>query len=451
MATKSTELQPSYEVNIIATVAENTVCFHFYDPAVSVSGGTSFELIADSCRHDETCRFLCSSPRPVHETFERLAVAGCQIRVEKPVNGGHEASECVASEKVTFPFRSQEGSLSEQWYPVGFSNDLKPNQTMRQVVLGVPVLVWRIEAGTLHGFVDICPHRHAQLSRGVADELGLTCPYHGWRFGSDGQCNHIPVSLPDNTPNDRISLTSIPTCEHGGIIWSWLGDPSSVAAPPQELDGYEQSAGWRMTRAARVFPFDLDDVVENFMDFAHTPIVHPGLIRGISSAKERGVTIEIGETTVKAVHDPVDEKVGLLSGLVVPRGKLVQHSDTFSLPGNVKVEYWFGNDEPKFFAFLGMTPVSANETLILITIGVRFGWLNPLISLALPRLIRRVLDQDERILAEQRGNLDLVSNLSRRSLQSDAVDATVRAMRAHVRDPAKPRPQPGNRRIHVRV
>lgn len=206
-----------------------------------------------------------------------------------------------------------------------------------------------------------------------------------------------------------------------------------------------------MTRAARVFPFDLDDVVENFMDFAHTPIVHPGLIRGISSAKERGVTIEIGETTVKAVHDPVDEKVGLLSGLVVPRGKLVQHSDTFSLPGNVKVEYWFGNDEPKFFAFLGMTPVSPNETLILITIGVRFGWLNPLISLALPRLIRRVLDQDERILAEQRGNLDLVSNLSRRSLQSDAVDATVRAMRAHVRDPAKPRPQPGNRRIHVRV
>ena len=360
------------------------------------------------------------------------------------MRNGNETAE------ATFPLLAQQGGLIEHWYPVGFSDDLQRNQAIRQVVLGVPILVWRKEDANVCGFVDICPHRQAQLSQGSIDQFGLTCPYHGWRFGSEGQCNHIPGAPANTTPHETISLRSVPVCEHGRMIWAWMGQ-NSPSSPPRDLESFPRDADWCFTRARRIFPYALDDVIENFMDFAHTPVVHPGLIRGISAAKERGVTIETSELSVRAVHDPVDEKVGFLSSLIVPRGKLVQHADTFTIPGKVKVEYWFGDDAPKFFAFLGMTPITEKETLILLTLGTRFGWLNPLIALALPRLIRKVLDQDDRILAQQRANLDLIANRSARSLSTDAVDVTVRALRSHIRDSSRTRPKPGTRRIQVRL
>ena len=370
------------------------------------------------------------------------------------MNDSHSTNEhcdttrCGEVVADAFPFLASQGRLREHWYPAAFSNALKPGKTLRQVILGVPVLVWRVDEHTLRGFIDLCPHRQAQLSNGTVGPQGISCPYHGWRFGSDGQCNLIPVSPPELMPRESVSLTSVPVHENGGMIWAWMGTAAPTAFPT-ELDRHTSSNGWKFTRATRLFPYELDDVIENFMDFAHTPVVHPGLIRGISSATERGVTIETTETSVRAVHDPVDEKVGFLSGMVIPKGKLVQHSDTFFMPGNVKVDYWFGDDPPKFFAYLGMTPVAEKQTLILLTIGVQFGWLNPVISLALPTLVRKVLDQDRHILAQQRANLDLVSKRQLRSLQSDAVDATVRALRSHRRDAGNPRPKPGTKRMRV--
>lgn len=350
-------------------------------------------------------------------------------------------------DEAAFPFWAQQANLREHWYPLAFAHTLKPNQVRRQVALGVPIVLWRTDDGCTKGFVDICPHRQAQLSQGSVSSFGLTCPYHGWRFGSDGRCNHIPVSPPERMPRETVTLTQIPTCQQDGMIWTWLGQGSPTATPNHLATG---APGWRFTRARRVLPFDLDDIVENFMDFAHTPVVHPGLIRGISQATERGVTIEVDCSSVRSMHDPVDERVGFLSGLVVPRGE-VHHSDTFVLPGNVKVEYGFGSEAPSFVAFLGMTPVRENETLLLVSIGWKFGWLNPLISLALPLLIRKVLAQDEHILAQQRENLDLISKRTSKSIESDSVDTIVRAMRSHAQDPSRPRPQPGTRRMLVRI
>lgn len=349
--------------------------------------------------------------------------------------------------KGDFPFWTTLGNLREHWYPLAFTHSLKRNRVHRQVALGIPIVIWRTDDGNCKAFVDICPHRQAQLSLGKANSQGLTCPYHGWRFDANGRCNHIPIAPPDRMPRETVSLTSIPLVEHAGIFWGWMGQGKPAAQPKFfELDG----SGWRFTRATHLFPFDLDDVIENFMDFAHTAVVHPGLIRGISNPKARSVTIEVTESSVKGIHDPVDEKVGMLSGWVVPDGD-VHHSDTFIIPGNIKVNYGFGSDEPSFVAFLGMTPVQENQTLILLTIGTKLGWLNPFISASLPWLIRKVLSQDAEILAQQRANLDLVSNRNSKSLASDSIDSIVRAMRAHYQDPSRPRPKPGSHQMLVQI
>ncbi len=346
-----------------------------------------------------------------------------------------------------FPYWSQQGELREHWYPASLVRDMRRNQVKRQIIMGVPVLIWRNAAGESKGFVDICPHRQAQLSLGAVSSEGITCPYHGWRFGFDGRCNNIPVTAPEKMPRGTVSLTAVPTSEAGGMIWVWLGtgEPTPLVEP-FEFAGKE----WRYVRSSQMFDYDLDDLIENFMDFAHTPVVHPGLIRGMSNAQDREVNIVSDETSVKAIHDPVDEQVGFLSGLVVPRGK-VHHSDEFLLPGNVRVEYGFGSEVPSFVAFLGMTPVAENKTLVLVTLGIKFGWANPLIAMALPLLIRKVLAQDDQILRQQRANLDLIGKRVRRSLESDSVDAIVRALRSSRRDPSLPSPKPGSRRMIVRL
>jgi phenylpropionate dioxygenase-like ring-hydroxylating dioxygenase large terminal subunit len=358
---------------------------------------------------------------------------------------------CGSSDRIhdseVFPYRTQQGGLSEHWYPVAFVRDVKRNQMKRRVVLGVPVLIWRNIAGELRVFVDVCPHRQAQLSLGTVNTEGVTCPYHGWRFGFDGRCNSIPIAPKEKMPRGAVALTAVTAREVGGMIWVWMGasEPTPIVEP-FEATGNE----WRFVRNSQTFDYDLDDLVENFMDFAHTPVVHPGLIRGMSKAQDREVKIQSDETSVKAIHEPVDEQVGFLSGLVVPRGK-VHHSDEFLMPGNVRVEYGFGSEMPSFVAFLGMTPVAENKTIVLVTLGIKFGWANPLIALALPLLIRKVLAQDNQILKQQRGNLDLMGKRVRKSLESDSVDAIVRALRSNCRDPSLPRPKPGTRRMLVRL
>jgi phenylpropionate dioxygenase-like ring-hydroxylating dioxygenase large terminal subunit len=132
-------------------------------------------------------------------------------------------------------------------------------------------------------------------------------------------------------PNEPARLTSIPVHEDSGTIWIWLGSQQATT-PPQYLSEITKSGDWKLVRVSRVLNFDLDDLIENFMDFAHTAVVHPGLIRGITNPEERGVEIETGADFVKATHDPANEKVGFLSSIFQPKNKPVQLSDKFVLP-----------------------------------------------------------------------------------------------------------------------
>jgi phenylpropionate dioxygenase-like ring-hydroxylating dioxygenase large terminal subunit len=350
----------------------------------------------------------------------------------------------------TFPFLDEQQGLREHWYPLCFSKDVKTDRPNRHIAFSVPIMVWRNDKDELNAFLDVCPHRQAQLSLGSVSADGISCPYHGWRFDHSGTCNHVPVAPDDCLPNEPARLTSIPVHEDSGTIWIWLGSQQATT-PPQYLSKITKSGDWKLIRVSRVLNFDLDDLIENFMDFAHTAVVHPGLIRGITNPEERGVEIETGADFVKATHDPANEKVGFLSSIFQPKNKPVQHSDKFVLPGNVQVEYWFGNEPTKFFAFLGMTPVSHLETRVLVTVGVKFGWLNTPMALALPSLIHRVLKQDEQILAQQRENLDLISKRKSRSLRSDAVDSIVRSMRGNEKNPTSTRPKPGTQTMRVMV
>ena len=89
-----------------------------------------------------------------------------------------------------------EGWLTDSWYLAAPSAEIKAGKQVRKMILGQPIVVGRTEAGEPFALRDICPHRLVPLSAGRQVETDgqatLECPYHGWRFGTDGVCKHMP-------------------------------------------------------------------------------------------------------------------------------------------------------------------------------------------------------------------------------------------------------------------
>ena len=80
--------------------------------------------------------------------------------------------------------------LRDLWYLGAQSATLKPGRMRREMLLGEPVVISRKNNGTPFALRDICPHRGVPLSAGkIMPEGTVECPYHGWRFRSDGVCS----------------------------------------------------------------------------------------------------------------------------------------------------------------------------------------------------------------------------------------------------------------------
>ena len=91
--------------------------------------------------------------------------------------------------------------VHDLWYFGALSSELKPGQHLHRELLGQPVLFGRDHQGRAYALRDICPHRGILLSGGEAQnhngETQVECPYHGWRFRTDGSCAAIPSLTAD--------------------------------------------------------------------------------------------------------------------------------------------------------------------------------------------------------------------------------------------------------------
>ena len=86
------------------------------------------------------------------------------------------------------------------WHPVAYSGELAPGEPLAVDLLGEALVLWRDSAGTAHAFFDLCIHRGTALSLGTVEGDEIVCPYHGWRYGSDGACTRDP---PARRPDPR--------------------------------------------------------------------------------------------------------------------------------------------------------------------------------------------------------------------------------------------------------
>ena len=186
----------------------------------------------------------------------------------------------MASARDKAPGQTIEGWLTDCWYLAAPSKDLKAGKQDRHIILNQPVLLGRTAEGKAFALRDVCPHRLVPLSAGrQVDTDGqptVECPYHGWRFGTDGVCQHMP-SLVEGDPYDpnKVKVRSYPVHEVHGMVFIYVADnPRSTDAPVVPPPDFGDLPGKPKFIVTETFNAHMDDAVVGLMDPAHVPFVH---------------------------------------------------------------------------------------------------------------------------------------------------------------------------------
>lgn len=111
-----------------------------------------------------------------------------------------------------------------RWRPVAVASDIPKGVVVPATLPTGPIAVWRSATGILRANGDRCPHRGMRLSHGFVRGETLNCIYHGWRYGPDGSCEHIPAH-PGVAPPKSINCGPLALRETSGVVWVSTSEP----------------------------------------------------------------------------------------------------------------------------------------------------------------------------------------------------------------------------------
>ena len=189
-------------------------------------------------------------------------------------------------------------ALRPYWYPVALSEEVVTGKLFATSLLGERVVVYRL-ADRVIALRDLCIHRGTPLSLGWIDGDVLRCAYHGWSYAESGECVGIPSLLPGRPIPSKAKVEAFRADEKDGLVWIALEEPkdSIPTWPEAEAPGYRKiwtQLHWK-ANAART--------IENVMDFAHFPWVHPGVLGDRSKPTYPDVDVKLEGNQIKYVVD----------------------------------------------------------------------------------------------------------------------------------------------------
>jgi phthalate 4,5-dioxygenase oxygenase subunit len=128
------------------------------------------------------------------------------------------------------------GDLFRQyWIPVLPVSFLKEpgGKPLRIRLLCEDLVLFRTGDGKIGLVGAYCQHRLAPLYFGRIENDGIRCPYHGWKYATDGTCVEMPNIPAEQQFCDAIHHPGYPCVEYGGVIWTYMGPSKELPALPE--------------------------------------------------------------------------------------------------------------------------------------------------------------------------------------------------------------------------
>ncbi len=171
------------------------------------------------------------------------------------------------------------------WYPVTFSQDFPLDRPMGFSLYDQPLVLFRNQAGQLVCLRDLCPHRAAKLSDGQIIDGKIECLYHGWQFGTEGECLHIPQLPADAKIPAKACVQSFKVVEKQGIVWMWAGD--AQIADETGIPTVADLDNPTVVSSDYILdlPYDQTYFIENAIDPAHLNISHEATLNSRKNAQ----------------------------------------------------------------------------------------------------------------------------------------------------------------------
>jgi len=250
--------------------------------------------------------------------------------------------------------------LLGDWHVVARSDEVREGKVLSRRLLGEDLVLWRPngDEGPVVVWQDLCIHRGARLSMGSvrreADgSCTLLCPYHGWRYDRTGMCVHIPAH-PDQRPPSRARAQAYAVQERYGLVWVCLGEPRTEIPPFPEWD---DPSFRKVACGPYHYAASGPRAIENFLDVAHFPFVHGGLLGDESRPEIQEYDVVVDENGIEAkdisVWQPDPDGTG--------HGKWVTY--TYRVPRPFSAYLAKESDEKRFALFFTVTPVSELESI----------------------------------------------------------------------------------------
>ena len=184
---------------------------------------------------------------------------------------------------TTADYKLGEFTYPRGWFMIGLSGDA--TQTPEAVrFFGEDLVLYRGASGKPHLVGAYCPHMGTHLARNTTSYVvkdgehvqgdSIRCPYHGWRFGPDGQCDDIPYSPKE--PPKRACISTKKLVERAGCLWFWYdeeGGEPEYELPEFEGYGEPHWINWNV-RCLGELDSHPQEIIDNICDKGHLEPVH---------------------------------------------------------------------------------------------------------------------------------------------------------------------------------
>jgi phenylpropionate dioxygenase-like ring-hydroxylating dioxygenase large terminal subunit len=189
-------------------------------------------------------------------------------------------------------------------FPYNIENTFLPVTTLksltkkpiRRMICNKPIVIWRAN-NEIKAAIDRCPHRNYPLSMGHIENGNLICPYHGWEFSQNGECQNVPGLKKCDKSKLGLEILEV-KIQWGAVFVRLKSDKESPILAPMPDDNEFDHFWWELKPAkARVY-----DALDNVLDPFHTNFIHDGFIRVRSKRQKVLQEIEIFPDHLSATY-----------------------------------------------------------------------------------------------------------------------------------------------------